>query len=122
MCVSLDEEGHFKRMERFLPSQSFSNPIDLEFNTKGELYLLEYGQGWFSQNEDARLVRLRYTSGNRKPIAQIECSERIGTAPLNVHLSAAPSIDHDHYSIFSSHGNTAVLSVHNNARRSLQYI
>ncbi|MCB0613664.1 MAG: ThuA domain-containing protein [Phaeodactylibacter sp.] len=94
MCVTLDEAGRFQRMERFMPSSTFSNPVDLEFNSRGELYLLEYGMAWFSQNEDARLVRLKYTNGNREPIARIACSEKYGAVPLNVRLSAA-AIDYD---------------------------
>ncbi|MEL6926783.1 MAG: PQQ-dependent sugar dehydrogenase, partial [Bacteroidota bacterium] len=29
MAVTMDDDGSFKRMERFLPSQKFSNPIDI---------------------------------------------------------------------------------------------
>ncbi|MCB0585752.1 MAG: ThuA domain-containing protein, partial [Phaeodactylibacter sp.] len=95
ITVTLDEEGQIKRMERFMPSQDFSNPVDLEFNSRGELYLLEYGKAWNSQNEDARLVHLKYHSGNRPPIARIDCSEQYGRAPLTVNFSAAASADYD---------------------------
>lgn len=95
MCVTMDETGKLKRIERFMPSSVFSNPSDLEFNARGELFLLEYGKGWFSQNKDARLVQLKYNGGNRRPIARIDCSEQYGKAPLSVRLSAAPSIDYD---------------------------
>ena len=30
--------------------------------------MLEYGSGWFTQNDDARLVRIEYNGGNRKPV------------------------------------------------------
>ncbi|MCO6478299.1 MAG: ThuA domain-containing protein [Phaeodactylibacter sp.] len=95
MSVTLDEKGQIERMERFMPSSTFSNPVDLEFNSRGELYLLEYGKGWFTQNADARLVQLKYNSGNRPPVARIAYSEKYGTAPLNVRLSAASSEDYD---------------------------
>ena len=95
MCVTLDEAGRFKRMEQFMPSNTFSNPVDLEFNDRGELYLLEYGKAWFSENKDARLVRLKYSKGNREPIARIASSEKYGAAPLSVRLSAVSSIDYD---------------------------
>ncbi len=95
MSVTLDEKGQIERMERFMPSSTFSNPVDLEFNSRGELYLLEYGKTWFAQNEDARLIQLKYNSGNRPPVARITYSEKYGTAPLNVRLSASSSEDYD---------------------------
>ncbi|MCB0548739.1 MAG: ThuA domain-containing protein [Phaeodactylibacter sp.] len=95
MCVSMDENGRHQRMERFMPSHTFSNPVDLEFNSRGELFLLEYGNSWYTQNNDARLVHLRYNSGNRKPVARAACSEKYGAAPLSVRLSAEASTDYD---------------------------
>ncbi len=95
MVVTMDEEGNFQRMERFMPSHSFSNPTDLEFTPRGELFLLEYGKAWFAQNNDARLVQLKYHPGNRPPMPEIKLSDQYGTAPLAVSLSASPSIDYD---------------------------
>ncbi|GJM35455.1 MAG: hypothetical protein DHS20C18_44560 [Saprospiraceae bacterium] len=95
MAVTFDDAGRFKSMERFLPSLEFSNPVDMEFTVNGELYLLEYGKIWNAQNEDARLVHVKYTSGNRRPIAKIEVSEKYGMAPLTVSLSADSTLDYD---------------------------
>lgn len=46
--------------EPFMPGHEFSHPMDMTFGSDGSLYLLEYGQKWFSQNPDARLNRIRY--------------------------------------------------------------
>ena len=57
MAVTLDKEGNYVSMERFMPSYKFSNPMDMEFADNGDLYMLEYGSGWFTGNDDARLIR-----------------------------------------------------------------
>ncbi len=96
IAVTFDEAGNLKTMERFMPSYKFSNPVDMEFTDNGELYLLEYGKIWNHQNEDARLVHIQFSSGNRKPIAKIEASQKYGVAPLTVSLSADSTLDYDH--------------------------
>ena len=96
MAVTLDEEGNFVSMERFLPSYKFSNPTDIIFSPDGDMYILEYGAGWFTQNQDARLVHLKYNSGNRKPVAKITHDKQYGAVPFQVDFSAAASEDFDH--------------------------
>ena len=66
MAVTMNAKGDLVSMERFMPSQKFSNPIELEFSPTGDLYMLEYGTGWFQGNPDARLVRIEYNGGNRE--------------------------------------------------------
>lgn len=95
MSVSMDEEGNFKSMERFMPSHKFSNPMDMIMSPNGDMYLLEYGTKWFAQNLDARLVQIEYVSGNRKPVADFEADKILGAAPLTVQFSSAKSIDFD---------------------------
>lgn len=95
MAVTMNEAGDFVKMERFMPSHKFSNPTDMVFSDKGDLYLLEYGTKWFSQNMDARLVHLEYISGNRQPVADFEVDKTIGAAPLAVNFSADKSEDFD---------------------------
>lgn len=95
MAVTLDEEGNYVSMERFMPSQKFSNPMDMEFAANGDLYMLEYGAGWFSQNEDARLVRIEYNGGNRKPQVQVTANQLGGSVPFDLSLSAKGSSDID---------------------------
>lgn len=95
LVTTMDEEGAFVSMERFLPSLQLSNLIDVAITQEGEIYLLEYGKGWFSKNEDARISHLKFYSGNRNPIAQIEVDKPIGGTPHTVSLSAAKSRDFD---------------------------
>ncbi len=95
MAVTLDAEGNLVSMERFLPNATFSNPMDMAFADNGDLYMLEYGTGWFTQNDDARLVRIEYNGGNRLPEAELLASTPGGAAPLTVRLSAANPSDAD---------------------------
>ncbi len=95
MTITLDSMGNFVRMERFLPSTKFSNPNDMLLGPGGDLYMLEYGTAWFQQNKDARLVHLRYISGNRAPIARLSASATEGGLPFTVAFSAAESSDPD---------------------------
>ncbi|SDK40237.1 cytochrome c [Catalinimonas alkaloidigena] len=95
MSVTLDEDGNYLRMERFMPSYTFSNPIDLEFGPEGDLYMLEYGTGWFQGNDDARLVRIEYNGGNRKPQVQLTADQQVGATPLTVHFSSEGTQDFD---------------------------
>ena len=95
MAVTMNEAGDYAGMEPVMPSYKFSNPMDLEFAADGDLYMLEYGTGWFQGNDDARLVRLEYNGGNRKPVVQITADKKAGALPLTVQLSAAGTKDHD---------------------------
>ncbi len=95
MVITQNENGDFERMERFLPNMEFSNISDIIFSPKGDMYFIEYGNAWYKQNEDARLVHLKYISGNRPPVATISCDKTVGKAPLNTLLSAKNSKDYD---------------------------
>ena len=95
MAVTMDQDGDFASMERFMPSYKFSNPMDMEFAENGDLYMLEYGTGWFSANNDARLIRIEYNGGNRKPQLQISANQMGGAAPMALKLSAKGTTDAD---------------------------
>ncbi|GEO06372.1 hypothetical protein AAE02nite_40360 [Adhaeribacter aerolatus] len=95
MAVTLDKDGNYVSMERIMPSHKFSNPTDLEFGPDGDLYMLEYGSGWFTQNDDARLVRIEYNAGNRKPVVQLASSKRGGAVPFKAQLSSRGTKDAD---------------------------
>ena len=60
--VTMDEDGDLLEIEPFMETVEFSNPIDMQFDHEGVLYVLEYGKGWFLQNEDARLSRIEYNA------------------------------------------------------------
>lgn len=93
--VGMNEEGDYLTMDTFMPSHTFSNPMDMEFAPNGDLYLLEYGGGWFLQNEDARLVRIEYNGGNRQPQIALKANKKGGKAPFSLELSAEGTQDPD---------------------------
>jgi cytochrome c len=95
MAVTMDKEGNYVSMEQFMPSHKFSNPMDIEFGPEGDLYMLEYGTAWFQGNEDARLVRIEYNGGNRKPMVQMAVDKPKGAVPLTVQLSSEGTKDFD---------------------------
>jgi len=95
MAVTFDEKGNYLRMEPFLKHLKFSAPIDMQFGPDGAIYMLEYGTNWFSKNTDAKLVRIEYQEGNRRPVAEIEIDKAYGGAPHTVSLSGNKSVDYD---------------------------
>ena len=95
MANTMDEEGNFVKMEQFLPSIEFNNPVDVIWGPDGDIYLLEYGSLWYAQNADARLVHLKYISGNREPVASFEADHIVGAAPLTVNFNGESSKDPD---------------------------
>jgi glucose/arabinose dehydrogenase/cytochrome c551/c552 len=94
-AVTMDAEGNYVKMEPFLQSIKFNSPIDMEMGPDGRLYVLEYGNGWFTKNKDASLTRIDFTAGNRPPKAQLQVDKTSGALPLTVTLSAEGSADAD---------------------------
>src|SRR3546814_14913407 len=82
-------------MEPFLDHLKFVSPTDMQFASDSAIYILEYGTNWFAKNSDARLVRIEYSEGNRKPVANIAASGLHGAAPFEVRFSAEGSTDYD---------------------------
>ncbi|NID12162.1 ThuA domain-containing protein [Fibrivirga algicola] len=95
MSVTMDKDGNYKSMERFMPSYKFSNPMDMEFADNGDLYMLEYGSGWFTANDDARLIRIEYNGSNRNPQLQVATSKMGGSVPLTLKLTSKGTVDPD---------------------------
>ena len=95
MAVTMDSTGDFVSMERFMPSHKFANPVDMAFGPNGDLYMLEYGTGWFQGNDDARLVRIEYNAGNRAPSVIASVDRTAGALPMRVQLSSAGTTDAD---------------------------
>jgi len=99
MVVSIDENGNYKSMERFLPDVPLAGPMDMQFGPDGSLYVLEYGKGWFRQNNDSKLIRIEYNSGNRNPVPVITANRYNGAIPFSVNLSAKGTKDYDNDSL-----------------------
>lgn len=95
LLVSIDEQGNYQSMERFLPNTTLRGPIDMKFGPDGDLYVLEYGNGYFNNNPEAALVKIEYNGGNRKPEVQTSANKTAGSIPLKVQLSSAGTTDAD---------------------------
>jgi len=95
MSMTMDENGDYKSMERFMPSENFSSAIDMDFSPDGDLYVLEYGSAWFRGNDNARLVKIEYNAGNRKPIVQATSDKKAGAVPFKVAFSSEGTQDFD---------------------------
>jgi cytochrome c len=54
----LSDEATVLRIESLARDVRVDNPIDMEFGPDGALYVLGYGDGYFSANPDARLLRI----------------------------------------------------------------
>ncbi|HEY4325020.1 MAG TPA: PQQ-dependent sugar dehydrogenase [Mucilaginibacter sp.] len=95
MAITMNENGDYKSMEKFLPTYQPIEPIDIKFGHDGDLYVLEYGSNWFRKSDNSKLVRIEYKSGNRTPVVNAGASVTGGTAPLKVSLSSAGTKDYD---------------------------
>ena len=95
MAVFLDDKGNFQRMEPFMSHTQIDRPVDMQFDTQGALYMLEYGENYGKNNPDASLVRFTFNPHNRPPQAIASVSDTLGAAPLQVKLSGDKSFDYD---------------------------
>ncbi|WP_435354463.1 ThuA domain-containing protein [Emticicia sp. SJ17W-69] len=93
--VSMDKEGNYTGMERFMPNTKFYHPMDMAFSKDGRLFVLDYGMNWFAQNEEATLSVIEYNAGNRKPVVFAKADKKAGAAPLTVAFSSEGTIDYD---------------------------
>ncbi len=94
-AVTMNEKGDLQSIERFMPSATFSHPIDMQFAIDGSLYILEYGPNWFAQNDEAALSHITFNAGNRVPVSIASATNTIGAVPLKVQFSSKGSLDHD---------------------------
>ncbi|HWK06363.1 MAG TPA: PQQ-dependent sugar dehydrogenase [Puia sp.] len=84
-AVTLLPNGDFDKMEPFMEHTKFNSPIDAEMGPDGKLYILEYGNGWFSKNADAGISRIDFNGGNRSPkISEITIDKTSGDLPLKI--------------------------------------
>lgn len=91
-AVTIKDNGDFDKMEPFMAGTKFNAIIDMEMGPDGRIYILEYGNGWFSKNPDAGLSRIDYNGGNRAPvISSISADKTSGSNPLTVTFTAESS-------------------------------
>lgn len=87
-AVTMLPNGDFYKMEPFVESASFANPIDMEVGKDGRIYVLEYGRGWFAKNDDAGISRIDYIAGNLPPqVGDIVVEKPNGATPFTVKAS-----------------------------------
>lgn len=94
--VTLDSaRQEIVQIEDFLTEIKISKPIDFKIGPDGSVYLLEYGNDYFLNNPDARLVRISYSERNRPPVAALTVDEVAGGLPFSPVLSGSGSSDPD---------------------------
>jgi cytochrome c len=81
MALKFDENEDYVRSEPFMSlNGDFRRPIDVAFGKDGIMYMLEYGSVYGADNDDARLVRIEYNTGNRAPIAKAKIIDSVAVA------------------------------------------
>lgn len=82
--LRFDKEENYLRSEPFMSANGdFRRPIDMAFGADGVMYMLEYGSVYGVANEDARLVKIEYNTGNRAPLAQAAVWDSTGYDALD---------------------------------------
>jgi glucose/arabinose dehydrogenase/cytochrome c551/c552 len=90
--VTMQPDGDFDKMEPFMAGTEFSAIIDMEVGPDGRIYLLEYGSGWFQQNDDSGLSRIEFNPGNRTPVVEEMIVDKTsGTLPLEIEATVRAS-------------------------------
>lgn len=88
MAVHLFEDGSFNKMEPFASDIEVNSLIDMEMSPDGRMYLLEYGSGWFSANDNAALSFVEFNGGNRPPVIDnMIVDQTSGKLPLTINAS-----------------------------------
>lgn len=91
MIATMDEDRtKVSSMERFLPDEKYTSPLDMDFGPNGDLYVIEY-----SPAPGGRLSKISYTAGNRAPKVVARADRVAGATPLRVSLSSRGTTDPD---------------------------
>jgi PKD repeat protein len=71
------------------------NPMDMQFGSDGDFYLLTYGDGFFNINPDAGMYKWEYVKGTQAPKAALSSDRTDGALPLTVQFIGHNSSDRD---------------------------
>lgn len=98
LALRFDQNENYTHSEPFMETTGdFRRPIDLAFGRNGVMYMLEYGSVYGADNEDARLVKIEYNTGNRAPIAKAGIPDPDGakwnSKVFLTHEQASPQMD-----------------------------
>jgi len=89
-AIHLNVDGSFSKMEPFASDIKVNNLIDIEVGPNGKVYLLEYGSGWFTKNDNSALSYVEFNGGNRPPLIDaIVVDKTSGQLPLSINASIA---------------------------------
>jgi cytochrome c len=91
--VKIDDDGSVLKINPFLPSFTFTRPIDIKIGPDGAIYMIEWGTGFNGSNPDAKLSRINYVGGNHAPVVVAHGTPDNGSAPLTVQFSSAGTYD-----------------------------
>ncbi len=93
--IRLDDEGKLVNITPFYKSLNVNRPIDMHFGPDGAMYIIEWGTGFWGNNEDARIVKISFKKGGRTPIAIASADKLDGPIPLMVQFNGSESYDLD---------------------------
>ena len=92
MAASFFEDGTFNKIEPFASDIELNNLIDMELGPDGTIYLLEYGTGWFTKNDDSGLSFISFQKGNMPPkIHDLALDKSSGQPPLTITAQVSTS-------------------------------
>jgi len=75
------------------PDNPVDNPMDMEFGPAGALYALEYGDGFFAENPDAKLTKVNFVRGNYSPVVKVAAEGQTDqNVPLELLLTEDPTV------------------------------
>jgi len=88
MAIHLFDDGSVNKMEPFASDIKVNNLIDMEMGPDGRMYLLEYGSGWFTANDNSALSFVEFNGGNRPPVIDnFIVDNTSGKLPLTINAS-----------------------------------
>lgn len=94
-ALTFTPEGELGTVEPIMDSFDFRQLISVEFGPDGSLYVLDYGTGFFSGDENSAVYRIDYVQGTRSPVAVANADQTSGPAPLGVQFSSEGTNDPD---------------------------
>jgi len=74
--LALDDSGRVSDVQPIFRGMTFKEPIDMAFGPEGNLYVLEYGEGWFAANAGGGLYQIEYSGSCLLPVNAIARSAK----------------------------------------------